>query len=231
LRLLLVFRFTFFWLCGFAQQADCFEDEFIIQLSKGSSIATFLSFNPSSLELEWDRCLHHGSNIHLIRTNTTASSNAILAILKRNNAVQIAMQNCRTSSRGLVPNDPLFEEQWGIEKIQATDLWELGVGTPNGDSIVVAILDEGFDVVHEDLSENIWKNHEEIPGDEIDNDGNGYTDDYRGLNLLTQNDEHPSSIAASSHGTSVAGIIGARENNEIGTAGVAWGQMELKVHL
>src|SRR5690606_1454004 len=61
-------------------------------------------------------------------------------------------------------------------------------------------------------------NHGEIPGDGIDNDQNGYTDDYLGLNVQTDNDQHASDV----HGTAVAGIIGAQGGNQKGVCGINW---------
>ena len=118
------------------------------------------------------------------------------------------------------PDDPLFAEQWGMERIGVPDVWMSMTGgvTMDGDTIVVAVLDEGFDIDHIDLRENIWINHGEIPLDAIDNDDNGYVDDYRGLYLQQGNDAHPVDI----HGTAVAGIIGAVGNNSRGVTGVNW---------
>lgn len=90
--------------------------------------------------------------------------------------------------------------------------------TPNGDTIVVAIVDGGFQVNHVDLVGNIWHNHAEIPDNGIDDDNNGYVDDYEGWNPVTNTDN----FTASSHGTAVAGIVGAKGNNSVGVAGVNW---------
>jgi len=118
------------------------------------------------------------------------------------------------------PNDPLWPEQWNLEKIDMPDAWDVTTGgvTITGDTIVTAILDSGFDVKHPDLINNIFNNHHEIPGDGIDNDLNGYVDDYHGLNIQEGNDDHPKD----SHGTGVSGIIGATGNNNIGVSGVNW---------
>jgi len=118
------------------------------------------------------------------------------------------------------PNDPDVSEQWGVFAIGADKAWGLTTGglTTQGDTIVVAILDSGFDVLHEDLRENVWKNHAETFGDRIDNDNNGYVDDFMGWNFITNSPMHMSD----QHGHSVAGIIGARGNNQKGVAGINW---------
>ncbi len=118
------------------------------------------------------------------------------------------------------PNDPIFSDQWNLEMIQAIEAWDITTGgvTPEGHDIVVAVVDNGFDVNHEDLRENIWTNPDEIPGDGLDNDGNGYIDDYYGLHIPSGSDAH----IAQSHGTGVCGILGAKGNNNKGLTGVNW---------
>ena len=98
--------------------------------------------------------------------------------------------------------------------------WDISTGglTAAGDTIVVAVLDDGFDLDHEDLSNRYWINRGELPEDGIDNDQNGYVDDYRGLYLQSGSDDHP----RTQHGTAVAGIIGAGGNNATGISGVNW---------
>ena len=118
------------------------------------------------------------------------------------------------------PNDNLFTTQWNLELIEIQKAWDISTGglSPNGDTIVIAVLDSGCDIDHIDLEENIWTNKMEIPNDDIDNDGNGYVDDYLGLNLDTGDDRHRSD----NHGTPVTGIIGAVGNNEEGLTGINW---------
>jgi subtilisin family serine protease len=81
---------------------------------------------------------------------------------------------------------------------------------------VVAVVDIGFDLNHEDL--DLWKNYEEIPGNGIDDDQNGYIDDYDGWNATLHNGE----ILTAEHGAHISGIIGAVGNNGIGVTGVNW---------
>lgn len=125
-----------------------------------------------------------------------------------------------------VPNDPLYGDQWYLRRIQANSAWEYNTGSSE---IVIAVLDSGIDVVHEDLFDNLWLNEEEIYGNNEDNDGNGYIDDYYGydfvlgegspLPVIFSDDLDPLSVQ---HGSIVAGIIAAVGNNEIGITGVSW---------
>jgi hypothetical protein len=120
------------------------------------------------------------------------------------------------------PNDPGYINQKDMNLIGMPRAWDIATGgqTPwgGGFPIVVAVIDDGFQIDHEDLAENIWYNAGEIPGDGIDNDGNGYIDDVTGFNATTDDGVHP----VRSHGTSVCGIIGARGNNGKGVAGINW---------
>ena len=128
------------------------------------------------------------------------------------------------------PNDPYFTEQWGLENsndfdIDATLAWDITTG---GD-VVIAVIDTGVDYTHPDLMENIWTNPYEIPGNNYDDDENGVADDYYGVNVLCFDPSlrsycsRPSDpMDDHSHGTHVAGIIGAVGNNGIGVVGVNW---------
>lgn len=129
------------------------------------------------------------------------------------------------------PNDPLYSEQWQYHNdgsndgvagadIRAQEGWEITTGgqTVFGDDIVVAVLDDGHVMAHQDFGGNLWVNTAEIPGNGIDDDGNGYVDDYLGWNVQLNNDF----VHGGSHGTPVLGIIGAKGNNGVGVAGVNW---------
>nr|WP_321411757.1 S8 family serine peptidase [uncultured Carboxylicivirga sp.] len=93
--------------------------------------------------------------------------------------------------------------------------WKIQTGTAD---VIVAVVDGGIDVTHEDLADNIWINENESEND-LDDDGNGYADDIHGYNFVS----NTGTIAAHEHGTHVAGTIGAVNNNGIGVCGIAGG--------
>ncbi|MFM2060801.1 MAG: hypothetical protein RLZZ507_471 [Cyanobacteriota bacterium] len=113
---------------------------------------------------------------------------------------------------------------WGVDLVNAPAAWQNG---HTGQGIIVAVLDTGVDYNHEDLNDNIWTNSNEIAGNGIDDDGNGYIDDIQGWNFDGNNNNV---LDDNSHGTHVSGTIAA-ENNGSGITGVAYNSqiMAIKV--
>ena len=122
-----------------------------------------------------------------------------------------------------VPNDPQYASQWHLQTIQAELAWD--VITTQTASVVIAIVDDAVSLTHEDLQPSIWVNSGEIPGDNIDNDGNGYIDDVNGWDAAdNDNDANPDNPTNSffTHGTHCAGIAAARTDNNIGIASLGF---------
>jgi subtilisin family serine protease len=168
-----------------------------------------------------EKKLSKAANINLIGYDTlTVNAINLLEEIKKDPQVEYACFDISVESRGDMPDDPNLASQWGLFTIGTEKVWELTKGGVSalGDTIVVAILDTGFDINHEDLKGNIWINKGEKPGDKIDNDQNGYIDDITGWNFIHQNATH----IADNHGSSVAGIIGAMGNNGKGISGMNW---------
>jgi len=120
-------------------------------------------------------------------------------------------------------NDPFFSEQWYLQKIHAPEAWEETVGSAD---VIVAILDAGVDLDHTDLINQYWRNKNEIPNNQKDDDGNGYEDDVQGWDFV-DNDPVPNPVITEkfndtivSHGTVIAGIIGAEARNNEGIVGI-----------
>jgi subtilisin family serine protease len=143
----------------------------------------------------------------------------ILNKLRFHRLVMAAQYNHIAELRS-TPNDSLFSEQWNMNKIGLPSVWDITTGgtTACGDTIVVAVLDRGFDINHKDLKANIYHNRFEIPNNGKDDDGNGFIDDVDGWNFEYKNDKH----VIDAHGTNCAGVIGAVGNNKIGVVGVNW---------
>lgn len=159
-------------------------------------------------------------NIYLVRDNRKAAT-AEQALQKAltTPSVKSAMMNEKLSLR-LDPNDPSFAQQWSHSIIQAPAAWTLGTGGKNSDrdDVVVAVVDGGTDLTHEDLVNNAWVNTAEIAGNNVDDDNNGYIDDINGWNAYT----NTAAIPKNMHGTHVAGIVGAEGGNNKHVTGVNW---------
>jgi subtilisin family serine protease len=127
----------------------------------------------------------------------------------------------------MIPNDPRFPEMYALQNtgqtggtpgadIRATSAWDVFTGDPN---LLIGVIDTGVDYNHPDLAGNIWVNPGEIPGNGIDDDGNGYIDDVHGFNFVNNTGDP---FDDNGHGTHCAGTIAAAGNNNVGVTGVAW---------
>ncbi|KYG70091.1 S8 family peptidase [Bdellovibrio bacteriovorus] len=121
-------------------------------------------------------------------------------------------------------NDPAISQAWGLKKSDAARAWSVTKGSRD---IVVAVIDTGIDIKHEDLKGNLWKNPGETGLDAqgrdkatngIDDDGNGFVDDVYGWNFVSNNNKLDDNHG---HGTHIAGIIGAEAGNNKGITGIS----------
>ena len=150
-----------------------------------------------------------------------------LVELNANPFVEYAEPDYYRYAKTNLPNDARFFEQWGFHNtgqangtedadIDAPEAWDLTTGSPD---VVVAVIDSGVDYNHEDLKANMWRNPGEILGNGIDDDGNGYVDDYHGIDAI---DNSGDPMDDDGHGTHASGSIAAVGNNGIGVTGVCW---------
>lgn len=150
---------------------------------------------------------------------------------RRTPGVAYAEPNVRLRAAAL-PNDERYAEQWYLEHIGMPQMWDRQTGSP---SIVVALIDTGVDIGHEDLASRLWVNTRENPNDGADNDNNGCIDDINGCNFLSLSSPDRTAICGytkggphndvrddATHGTQVAGVLAAAGNNGIGMTGAAW---------
>jgi hypothetical protein len=131
---------------------------------------------------------------------------------------------------GYIPHgeaDPLFTNQWHLAAAKVPEAWAYldsqGLSPGGNHDIVVAVIDTGVDYNHPDLAANMWVNSREIPGNGIDDDGNGFVDDVHGCSVVSNSGSHTGNpMDDHGHGTHVAGIIGAQAGNSNGVVGVAY---------
>jgi len=167
-------------------------------------------------------------NVYKFTADSKADIKTLVSALKAELEVEFAEPNYYFYSQATEPNDPMASQQWylgAFPGVNAKAAWD----TTTGDTTqIIGIIDTGVDWTHPDLSPNIWTNWDEIPGNGIDDDGNGKIDDRRGWDFVN-NDNNP--MDDNSHGTHVAGIAAAKGNNSIGIAGIAWNSkiMPIKV--
>jgi serine protease len=155
---------------------------------------------------------------YLLEFSDYSNVTQILSDLRLSGAVEYA-EKVPLDKNCLVPNDPSYASQWGLAKINAAGAWSY---FSSGSTITVAIVDDGIERTHPDLSANIWVNAGDNNSNGIDDDGNGYVDDKNGFDV-GDNDNNPDpTTTAYDHGTHVAGIVGARSNNSIGVASIGF---------
>lgn len=125
------------------------------------------------------------------------------------------------------PNDVLYPLQWGLPAVRAPEAWD----TVSGGSTIIAVPDTGM-FLHPDLLQNLWLNEDEVPYNKVDDDHNGFVDDWRGWDFGS-NDSEPMNYptnAVYNHGTAVAGVAGAVMDNVQGIAGAGqFRLMDLKI--
>gem|GEM_PF-2110559 len=135
------------------------------------------------------------------------------------------------SAQELLPNDPHYNKQWYLEKLNMPQVWAEETGK---NTVIIAVIDSGVDISHPDLRDNIWVNQKEILGNGLDDDNNGYIDDINGWDFVTNtNDPSPkydkNCLAKNTcieeailHGTFIAGVAAAIGNNLQGITGMSW---------
>jgi len=153
----------------------------------------------------------------LVRVDTDMSvADALATLGERGDALQYVEPIYIVHTLETTPNDPMYNQLYGMEQIRAPLAWDEHTGDQD---FTIAIIDTGFNYNHQDLTANAWSNPGEIAGNGQDDDGNGYVDDIHGYDFIN-NDNDPNDD--NGHGSHCGGTIGGVGNNGIGVAGVNW---------
>jgi serine protease len=173
------------------------------------------------------------SRIYELAVPSPMSIPTMIQELKKNPAVEYAEPKY-VHHLDFIPNDPLWSTLWHLIKIKADQAWDVTQGDA---TVVIGIVDSGTDYNHVDLAANIWTNPGETGLDAqghdkrfngIDDDNNGYVDDWRGWDFVGANatvfkgDNDPNPYNGNPHGTHTAGIASAVANNGVGVAGIGF---------
>lgn len=215
-----------------ASKAEIFDDSVIVvykeNVSREAKARARSSVGAQISDLNRDEIDDRFSNIldgRIAKLQLSGKSvKDAIEILSRNPSVKIAEPNY-LYRKALIPNDPSYGDLWGLNNtgqaggtddvdIDAPEAWDITTGDSD---VVIGVIDTGVDYNHEDLADNAWVNPGEIAGNGIDDDGNGYIDDVYGIDTANA-DTDP--MDDDSHGTHVAGTIGAVGGNGIGVVGV-----------
>lgn len=195
----------------------------LVKIAAGNSLKS--TKLPKILKAKKIRAFSLIDGLHLYEFDPNIDVMEAIRLVSADNSVVYAEPDYIYSVASTV-NDPEYSRQWGLENqgqtngsvdadINAEKMWDIEVGS---DKVVIGIIDTGVDYKHHDLRENMWKNPGEIPGNNIDDDQNGFIDDVYGINSIKDNGDP---MDDNRHGTHVAGTIGALGNNKIGVSGVA----------
>jgi subtilisin family serine protease len=152
--------------------------------------------------------------VSLIRLQAGDDIRRAAAALERDPHVLYAEPNY-VFHTSLIPDDPGFDNTWGLRAISAPAAWDTTTGSA---AVTVAVVDTGIAAAHPDLAPNVWTNPGETANG-LDDDGNGRVDDLHGWDFAS-GDANPNDD--NGHGTHVSGTIGARGNDAYGVPGVTW---------
>lgn len=230
-----IFFFLFFFIFLFSgySQRDLIPGQLIVQLKPGFDWGQLQKNNNAEKKIcriDSVRPISKGMRIYLVFCSAGKEMEMIRQLQKQPE-VAIAQVNHRIFQREKTPDDPLFQNQWPLKNtgqgggisgadIRAPEAWQISTGgiTKSRDTIVLAIIDDGFQADHPDLKDNIFINFQEIPGNGLDDDGNGFTDDVSGWNAYNNS----GIIPVRAHGSHISGIAAAKGNNGIGVSGINW---------
>lgn len=222
-----VLAFTLLFLYGLfpLQGASASRQEYIIQFEANTRIEEIEAMLGNSFDSS--RCIAPSFCFYLGYSKSLSEKE--LAQIRAKKEVKCLFEDFSVFSRSSVktPNDPDINKQWYLRNINAFEAWDITTGgaSTNGKTPVIAIFEEGFQIDHIDIDPNVFEiNRLEVPDDGVDNDDNGYIDDYIGYNVSSGGDDHffENKSSANDHGNGVLGVIAAKTNNNILLTGLNW---------
>ena len=193
--------------------------EYIVKLKNNQQKYTLNNLETFSNHSYKVSGIEEGLKLVKVNARDDASVEADKATLKNYFDAEYVVENIKLHAFNEV-SDPRRSEQWSLDIIHANEAWNSSLGSS---SVVVAVVDTGINLTHEDLKANIWVNQGEVAADGKDNDNNGFIDDVNGWDFHG-NDKDPNDETGSQnpgHGTHCSGIVGAVGNNGVGVSGIS----------
>ncbi|KKR21795.1 MAG: peptidase S8 and S53, subtilisin, kexin, sedolisin [Parcubacteria group bacterium GW2011_GWE2_39_37] len=162
-------------------------------------------------------------SLEVFKLNREDDYYQMLDKFQKDKSIEYAEPNF-TFKASLIPSDTHYNDQWYLQKIKATNGWNITRESPE---IIIAIIDSGIQINHPDLKNNIWKNSKEIDGNTKDDDNNGFLNDINGWDFVNNTPDpnpkfEPGYTNDLMHGTIIAGLIASEGNNATGITGVTW---------
>ncbi len=167
---------------------------------------------------------HIRSQVHSIPWTTprAMTKNEIRDLVERDECI-VGISDMVPMFEAGMYTDPRISQETHLDALEASEANDIFLNPVSGitKDIVVAVIDSGVDLAHEDIRQNLWVNADEIPGNGIDDDHNGFIDDVYGYNFAEKKaDPSPATNWNSRHGTHVAGLSAARGGNGVGLTGI-----------
>ncbi len=258
LKLIIAITFTILAMITFYKGASVTKQQMLYDKSNGEIVVVFHEeLTDSSINSFMEKYKPYANidkligDYALISVNEASNYETVLRSLKEDALVNTAQANSRVRIMSST-NDPYSDTQWYIDNsgqyitiskglkrkvssyedvdMDVSEAWDYMAQTKAATKeVVIAVIDTGIDYKHPELADHMWINEGEIPGDNIDNDNNGYVDDIYGWDFYNNDatichynsNDKASDKDNDNHGTHVAGVIAALANNKLGIAGIA----------